>query len=98
MASTMWESFHLCTRRRRRICIIIYFGQLDHTVHPHHGAIGQECSFSYKTKRGGERLKVGDQLLDSIIVTDSEGGVVALITDGEVITHEGYEVILKPAK
>mgnify|MGYP000989373159 CR=1 FL=1 len=43
-------------------------------------------------------MKVGEMLLGSIIVKDSEGALVALITDEEVITYDGYEVIFEPAE
>lgn len=44
------------------------------------------------------RMKIGDKTFVSIIVKDAEGGLVALVTDEEVVTHDGYEVILEPAE
>lgn len=43
-------------------------------------------------------MKIGDKTFVSIIVKDAEGGLVALVTDEEVVTHDGYEVILEPAE
>lgn len=39
---------------------------------------------------------IGNEYYESIIITDSEGGVLAIISDEEIIEHEGYKVILDP--
>ncbi|WFA10345.1 hypothetical protein [Tissierella sp. Yu-01] len=41
-------------------------------------------------------MKIGVENYESIIITDSEGGVLAIVSDKEIIEHEGYKVILEP--
>ncbi|TDX49113.1 hypothetical protein [Orenia marismortui] len=42
---------------------------------------------------------VGEEKINSITITDNEGGVLAVINDKKIVEHEGYKVILerKPA-
>lgn len=41
---------------------------------------------------------IGENHYEMIIVTDIEGGVIAIINDEEIVEHEGYKVILEPTK
>lgn len=41
---------------------------------------------------------IGDKDYDSIIITDSDGGVLAVVSDTEIIERDGFEVILEPTK
>ncbi|MDD4804297.1 MAG: hypothetical protein PHN69_03910 [Candidatus Pacebacteria bacterium] len=41
-------------------------------------------------------MKIGKKSFSSIIVKDSDDMLVALITDEEVITYGGYEVVFEP--
>jgi hypothetical protein len=43
-------------------------------------------------------MQIGKQDYKSIIITDSEGGVIAIVTDDEIVEHDGYKVILEPTK
>lgn len=43
-------------------------------------------------------MVIGKQDYESIIITDSDGGVIAIINDEEIVEHEGYKVILEPTK
>lgn len=43
-------------------------------------------------------MKIGEETFESIIIIDSVGGVIAIITDEEIVEHDGYKVILEPTK
>mgnify|MGYP000946986124 CR=1 FL=1 len=43
-------------------------------------------------------MEVGDKELESIIITNSDSEVIAIITDKEIVEYEGYKVILEPTK
>lgn len=43
-------------------------------------------------------MEVGGKHYKSVIVTDSEGGLIALVTDDEIIEYEDYKVLLEPTK
>lgn len=40
-------------------------------------------------------MQIGENKYDSIIITDSDGGVIAVVDDKEIITHDGYKVVLE---
>jgi len=42
------------------------------------------------------RVEISKKEIESIIVTNSDNEVIAVITDDEIIEKEGYKVILEP--
>lgn len=43
-------------------------------------------------------MKIGDNIVESIIVTSKEDEVLCIISDTEIIEQEGYKVILEPVQ
>lgn len=43
-------------------------------------------------------MEIGGEYYESIIITDSEGGVIAIVTDDEIIEYEDYKVIFEISK
>lgn len=41
---------------------------------------------------------IDNENYESVIITDSEGDVLAIISDREIIEHESCKVILEPTK
>lgn len=43
-------------------------------------------------------MKIGEENFESIIVTNSDNEVIAIVTDEEIVEVENYKVILEPTK
>lgn len=41
-------------------------------------------------------MRIGENEIEEIIITDKENGVIAVVSDSEIIELEDYKVILKP--
>ncbi len=41
-------------------------------------------------------MKIGKNEVEEIIITDKENGVIAVISDSEIIESKDYKVIVKP--
>lgn len=43
-------------------------------------------------------MKIRDEWFDEIIVMDADGGVLAVISDNEIIEHDDVKVVCVPVK
>lgn len=41
-------------------------------------------------------MRIGENEIEEIIITDKDNGVIAVVSDSEIIEFEDYKVILNP--
>ena len=42
-------------------------------------------------------MRIGKNEIEEIIITDKDNGVIAIVSDSEIIEFEDYKVILNPS-